>query len=236
MEDPYVQENGVLKNKLGKTTYKDLRIAEAGIGASKLIDIGSEFLRDFDSELLCNIHRHVFGDIYDWAGEYRTVPLYKEEELIIPGMSISYAKPDEIKEQLEKKLKVLNETSWKDKKVDDISLEFAKKLADIWKVHPFRDGNTRAVMAFADLYARMHGFPFDMGIVLYNLDRKYTEDEKPRTYSIRDMFVAATVDEQPEPQLLASIIKRGIERGALPEVNEHIKKSGSKNLEDDGLR
>lgn len=226
MIDPYVLENGTLKNKLGITDYEELRKAEAGIGAAKLIDIGSEFLRDFDAELLRNLHKHIFGDIYDWAGQYRTTPLYKAELLIIPGRSLNYTEPKKIVTQLDEKLKVLNATSWKGKSVDEISLEFAKKLADIWKVHPFRDGNTRAVMSFADLYARMHGFPFDMGIVLFNLDRQYDENGNPKTYSIRDMFVAAAVDEYPEPELLARVLKRGIERGALPEVTDHIKKSG----------
>ena len=236
-QDPYVLENGTLKNKLGITDYEKLRKAEAGIGAAKLIDIGSEFLRDFDSELLRNLHKHIFEDIYDWAGQYRTVPLYKEEMLIIPGRSLDYTQPNEIIGKLDEKLRILNETSWKGKSVDDISLEFSKKLAAIWKVHPFRDGNTRAIMSFADLYARMHGFPFDMGIVMYNLDRKYDENGRPKTYSIRDMFVAAAIDEYPEPELLARVFKRGIERGALPEVTDHIKKSvGRPENNDDGAR
>lgn len=235
MDDPYVLENGTLKNKLGITDYDELRRAEAGIGAAKLIDVGSTFLRDFDAKLLKDLHKHIFEDIYDWAGEFRTVPLYKEEEVIIPGISLNFADPEEIVTQLDKKLRDLNATSWKDKTVDEISVEFATKLAAIWKVHPFRDGNTRAVMSFADLYARMHGFPFDMGLIMWNLDRKYDENGRSRTYSIRDMFVEASVDEKPDTTHLAFVLKKGIERGALPEVTKHIKASG-KTQGDDGNR
>ena len=43
MKDPYIQENGTLKNKLGITKYKDLNDAEKDIGFVKLIDIGESF-------------------------------------------------------------------------------------------------------------------------------------------------------------------------------------------------
>ena len=38
MKDPYIQENGTLKNKLGITEYKELNNAEKDIGFVKLIE------------------------------------------------------------------------------------------------------------------------------------------------------------------------------------------------------
>lgn len=43
MKDPYIQENGTLKNKLGITEYKELNNAEKDIGFVKLIDIDTAF-------------------------------------------------------------------------------------------------------------------------------------------------------------------------------------------------
>ena len=45
--------------------------------------------------LIKRINQHIFGDIFDWAGEYRTVPIYKEE-VVIPGISLDYGAPKEI--------------------------------------------------------------------------------------------------------------------------------------------
>ncbi len=43
MKDPYIQDNGTLKNKLGIKEYDELNSAEKDIGFVKLIDVGEEF-------------------------------------------------------------------------------------------------------------------------------------------------------------------------------------------------
>lgn len=86
MDDPYVYDNGTLINKLGIKDYEELRQAEADIGLLKLIDIDLIEHNNFDVSLIKNIHKHIFEDIYDWAGEFRMVPIVKEE-LLLPGYS-----------------------------------------------------------------------------------------------------------------------------------------------------
>ena len=79
MNDPYVYDNGVLKNKLGIYDYDELNRAEADIGFIKLLDIDSLKITNFNEESLKMIHEHIFEDIFDWAGKYRVMPLFKEE-------------------------------------------------------------------------------------------------------------------------------------------------------------
>ena len=50
MKDPYIQENGTLKNKLGITEYKELNNAEKDIGFVKLIDIDTAFKKRFTAD------------------------------------------------------------------------------------------------------------------------------------------------------------------------------------------
>ncbi len=226
MKDPYVLENGTLKNLLGIEDGKELEKAEADIGFSKLIDVNSAFLIDYDDKLFRSIHKHIFSDIYEWAGQYRTTPIYKEE-VVIPGLSLEYTEPAKIQEQLKRKLEDLNNTKWKDLSLDELSLQFAKKLAAVWRVHPFRDGNTRTTLAFADMYSRANGFPLNMEYLLDKLVRKTNEQGKITQYSVRDFFVLAALDEKdyPEPEHLAFILKKAIERGALPKLNENKTKN-----------
>ena len=208
--DPYVYDNGTLINKLGIKDYDELNKAEADIGFLKLINIDSVKLDYFDEETLKRIHKHIFEDIFDWAGEYRTVPLVKEE-LVLPGCSIPYSKHTDISKDLKALLTDLNSIAWQNLDVNEISWLFARKLALIWKVHPFRDGNTRTILSFAYLYAKEHGFPFDMETFTNELSRKV--DEEGRTiYSIRDKFVLACLDEKdyPEIQHLASVFEKAI--------------------------
>lgn len=210
MKDPYTYDNGVLKNKLGITSYEKLNKAEADIGFAKLINIDSINVKYFDESLIKEIHKHIFEDIFDWAGEYRTVSLFKEE-LVLPAYSIPYSPSSEISKNLKDKLLHLNSYAWQNIPVERIAIIFARELALLWRVHPFRDGNTRTFLSFAYLYAKEHGFPFDIESFTRELNRKYS-DGKVSKYSVRDKFVLACLDESdyPEEEHLAKIFEKAI--------------------------
>lgn len=156
MKDPYVYDNGTLINKLGIQEYTKLKEAEADIGFVKLISIESVEKTSDKIELIKRIHKHIFEDIFEWAGEFRTVPIHKTEKYIIPGLSLGYCNPEEINEKLKDSMNRLNNIKWSNTNLDDLILQFTKAIVDIWKVHPFRDGNTRSVLSFACMYAAEH--------------------------------------------------------------------------------
>lgn len=224
MKDPYINEKGVLINKLNIDDYDELRKAEADIGFLKLIDIDKIDFTYFDEELLKSIHRHIFGDIFDWAGEYRRVPLFKEE-IVLPRYSIPYADPQDIEQQLHKKLEELNRISWNGMSQEEIAATFVRKMALLWRVHPFRDGNTRTMLCFSYLYAKSHGFPLDIETFADNLDRRYNHSGVIQKYSIRDKFVLACLDEKdyPEPEALTSIYLEAMSNYA-PKDDEIIRR------------
>lgn len=224
MKDPYINSKGVLINKLNIDDYDELRKAEADIGFLKLIDIDKIDSTYFDEELLKSIHRHIFGDIFDWAGEYRTVPLFKEE-VVLPRYSIPYANPQDIEQELHKKLEELNRMSWDGMSQEEIASTFVRKMALLWRVHPFRDGNTRTMLCFSYLYAKSHGFPLDIETFVDNLDRRYNHSGVIQKYSIRDKFVLACLDEKdyPEPEALTSIYLEAMSNYA-PKDDEIIRR------------
>lgn len=211
MKDPYVLENGVLKNKLNITNHDELRKAEADICFLKLINVDSVDCDYFDEALMRRIHQHVFEDIFDWAGEYRTVPLVKEE-LVLPGYSIPYSDKKLIKKDLVNRINHMNRIDWSSMDIDDISMTFARELALLWKVHPFRDGNTRTTLSFGFLFAKKNGFPFDIETFTTELNRVYGDNGSVRKFSVRDKFVLACLDEKdyPEVEPLAAVFKKAI--------------------------
>ena len=220
MKDPYVLEDGTLKNLLGITDSEELQQAETDIGYVKLINANREIHQECNPELLRKVHKHIFGDIFDWAGEYRTVPLYKTE-VVIPGLSLEYAKPEDIEFKLEDIMEKMNEFDWEAKGIDEITKNFSGFIARMWRIHPFRDGNTRATLTFASIFAKQHGFEMDMSTLLDHLGR--VEDEETGRilrYSLRDKLVLAALDEKdyPEPEHFEALIKRAIEHG----INEKI--------------
>ena len=91
-----------LKNKLGITDYEELKEKEAEISFEKLVDLYEHPIKGpFDKKHLRDIHRYIFSDLYDWAGEYRTVYMSKNHSY--------FAAVEMIDEYLEEDLKMMNE-------------------------------------------------------------------------------------------------------------------------------
>lgn len=201
MKDPYVyEETGTLINKLGIKDYNELRKAESDISFVKLLSVDQNVdCRKFDLEYVRNIHKYVLEDIYDWAGEFRTVPMEKPEE-VLGGDTVRYAYPKEIVTKAQHCLDEINRINWNIKELDDKAMSFSKLIAELWQVHPFRDGNTRTIITYAFRFAEEHGFKMDRNLLLDNF-----------TY-VRRALVKASDGQYSEYEYLYKIIKDSIQR------------------------
>ena len=57
MHDPYIiDENGVLRNKLGITDYHELNRAERDITFAKFLDIDTSYKQQFNAQYFKSIH------------------------------------------------------------------------------------------------------------------------------------------------------------------------------------
>jgi len=139
--EDYVYENGVLKNKFGITDYEKLHQLEKTILVEKLTMLVLNPIEgNFDSNHLKAIHKYLFEDIYEFAGKYREVNIFKKppkfEEYNLIG-----SKLDELlKYAKEKEVNTNNQ------------FEIARFLGDFYYnliiIHPFREGNGRAIREF----------------------------------------------------------------------------------------
>ncbi len=91
--DPYLDPaSGVLRNLLGITDAAELARAEAALSASRLIDLELRRLPGrYDLAHLEAFHRYILGDVYDWAGQPRTVSIAKGSVFCLPQHLESYA-------------------------------------------------------------------------------------------------------------------------------------------------
>lgn len=104
-----------------------------------------------DVEHLKAFHRRIFGDIYDWAGEFRTVAIAKEQSL--------FALPEHIEPYLDRVLSQLAEERLlrglpRQGFVDRMTHYYAELNA----VHSFREGNGRTQRAFLGQLAHDAGY------------------------------------------------------------------------------
>lgn len=158
MRDPYLYDDvDVLKNLADIKDTEQLRRAEADITGLAMAAIYDYKYDKFNTQTLQDIHRNIFGQIFEWAGEFRLIQIVKYED-VLGGDTVRYAYYKEIKKQLNdtmKEIAKLKRTGDNDK---DIVFRLVRIIASIWQIHPFREGNTRTVIVFAVLLAKSLGF------------------------------------------------------------------------------
>jgi cell filamentation protein len=150
--DPYSDPvTGVLFNKLGLGTAAGLETAEREITHAALILLyESPVTPTFDLRHLREIHRRIFGDIYDWAGQIRTVAIAKGAMFCLPQYIQSSA--DAIFDELR------DEGFLRGLDRDAFTVRLAHYLAEVNALHPFREGNGRAQRAFFGQLAHDAGY------------------------------------------------------------------------------
>ena len=199
MKDPYLYN--VLKNLLDIKDEMELEKAESNITYIKLLDIDK--LADncsFDTRHLRLLHKYIFEDIYDWAGEFRTIQLVKGER-VLGGDTVKYSNPENIKDDLAAAINNLNKTDWSVLGIDETANIFAKQIAALWQIHPFREGNTRSIITFATQFASAHGFKMDKQLL------------KESAGYVRDALVKASDGQYSEYKYLINIFKEAILNG-----------------------
>jgi cell filamentation protein len=154
-EDPYTDPaTGILLNKLGLRTADELESAEREITHAALILLRESPVRaTYNLPHLCEIHRRIFGDIYDWAGQPRTVAIAKGNLFCLPQYIESSSADIFRALRGENCLRGLD----RDPFIDRLTFY----LGEINAVHPFREGNGRTQRAFFEQLAHDAGFTID---------------------------------------------------------------------------
>jgi cell filamentation protein len=105
------------------------------------------------------IHHHLFQDVYEWAGEIRTIRISKADS--------HFCYPEYIDAELNKLFKwMASKNHLRALSVDDFAKKAASLLATLNVIHAFREGNGRTQLSFLLLVADYAGHPLDFA----NLD------------------------------------------------------------------
>lgn len=197
-KDPYKYHNiNVLKNKLNIKDAEKLNRFERDITVKRLAEVDQAISGEFNYERLLKIHRHIFEPIYKWAGCERTIAMAKSEP-VLGGDTVRYSLPDRIRTDATKVINTMNKTEWNTLDNHEKALKFSMQIAQLWKVHPFREGNTRTVITFATQFADTHGFPMNKKVF------------RRRPDYVRDALVKACDGMYAEPHYLANVFEYAI--------------------------
>ncbi len=152
--DPYVYPGiKVLRNKFGIDSVEELERAERLLTTKR----GKRNVPhgDFDLAHLKAIHRHLFQDIYDWAGEIRTVEISKGSSQFMFRRFIESGMAD-----VHRRIVVANYFAGLSK--EDFAAAAGEIMGDVNYVHPFREGNGRVQLLYLKQFCERAGHPLDL--------------------------------------------------------------------------
>jgi len=159
-DDVYcIPGTAVLKNKAGITDQDLLDEYEGDFTAIRLLELTQDPVEGFfDLAHLCKIHQYLFQDVYDWAGEVRSVDIIRGDSRFCNVRQIqSYSNTVFSALAAEKYLLELAPKVF--------ASRLAHYLSEINAIHAFREGNGRVQRLFIEYLAEKNGYYLDFSKV-----------------------------------------------------------------------
>lgn len=130
---------------------------EADKVSTNIAKILSEKTFIFSPTQYINIHKRLFSNIFNHAGEIRTYNITKKE-WVLDGDTILYGSASSIRETLEYDFNVEKSFDYSGLNTTEFIHHIARFIADLWQIHVFSEGNTRTTAVFLIQYLRKFGF------------------------------------------------------------------------------
>jgi cell filamentation protein len=139
-------QTGVLRNLADVTDHDTLTLVETGATARRSKELQQNPLKIKNSATLFDIHKYLFQDVYQWAGQPRTVEISKGGTPFFPRKRFPAA------------LAFIDTLIAQYRSIDrNNKPQLARLLAEILDsinyLHPFREGNGRTQREFLRLLA-----------------------------------------------------------------------------------
>ncbi|MFD1716051.1 Fic/DOC family protein [Amnibacterium flavum] len=156
---------GTLINRLNERDQDRLTWIEhraAGERSRQLFAGEVQIPRTFDGEHLRSVHRHLFQDVYEWAGDYRAVNMTKGDD----RRHFANPRNGELPRYLDDMYRIIATTDWAALDQRDFGTRTARVFAFLNQAHPFREGNGRTAKVFLAHLAEQSHFDLDFRRVL----------------------------------------------------------------------
>lgn len=193
-DDPYLYPDiDVLINKRGIKNQKDLDALEEDIIPLRMIKLrkeGHTIKSVYDIKI---IHKCLFDSIFDWAGEYRTITMYKREP-ILNGCSVDYTPHSYIEKEMNDLENKFLSIEWSKLSNKVKIIQVSKIIQELWQIHCFREGNTRSTAMFLYFLIKTVGLHINIDFLGEN------------NAFFRNALVLASLYSSSKPEYLINII------------------------------
>ena len=212
---------GTLRNKFGERDFFTLRRLEYAVTAVRESELEADLVpieRTYGVDHLRAIHRHLFQDVYEWAGDFRTVNMSKPG-----GVGFARVRNGEAQQMMDAVQEYVAGEDWS--RFD--RHQFVKNAAVVFsfvnQCHPFREGNGRASKVFMHHVAELSSFKLDFSRIdadAWNAASALSSPTAERSHidplPLVPIFSSATIDRVAAPQLPANEPSRDLRSASYP--------------------
>lgn len=155
LRDDCYDNSTVLKNKFNIQDGAKLDLMERTTTTLRIAQAMTEIVfENVDFLFYKNLHKYVFGDIYEWAGNIRRVEMSKR--------GTRFCSVDEIENRGNNLFKRLRNNNYLNSFTgDDFINEFTELYCNLNYLHPFREGNGRTQRLFLNMLLLFIGKQMD---------------------------------------------------------------------------
>ncbi len=145
------------KDKTDKTIQDEF---ECDLVSTRIVQLLEEDNFELSVDYIKNIHKYLFKDVYEFAGEFRKVDFSKHER-ILNNDSVAYGDHKLLEQSLDYDITLEKNKNYNEMNIVDVINNITDFSSRIWQIHPFREGNTRTTALFIEKYLVSLGYDVD---------------------------------------------------------------------------
>ena len=133
---------------------------ECDLVSTRIVELLQEDNFELSVNYLKYVHKYLFQDVYEFAGEFRKVDFSKHER-ILNNDSVAYGDHKLLEQSLDYDITLERNKEYKEMNIVDVINNITDFSSRIWQIHPFREGNTRTTALFIEKYLVSLGYNVD---------------------------------------------------------------------------
>ena len=133
---------------------------ECDLVSTRIVELLQEDNFELSIDYLKYVHKYLFQDVYEFAGEFRKVDFSKHER-ILNNDSVAYGDHKLLEQSLDYDITLEKNKNYKEMSIVDVINNITDFSSRIWQIHPFREGNTRTTALFIEKYLVSLGYNVD---------------------------------------------------------------------------
>ena len=145
------------KERINDVNHDEL---ECDLVSTRIVELLQEDNFELSIDYLKYVHKYLFQDVYEFAGELRKVDFSKHER-ILNNDSVAYGDHKLLEQSLDYDISLEKKKNYNEMNIVDVINNITVFSSRIWQIHPFREGNTRTTALFIEKYLVSHGYDVD---------------------------------------------------------------------------